>query len=308
MTQRFRARKISSLVAAAALLLVSLGAATACSSSGKSPSSTTQAGAQSTGGTSPLYDADLAAQVPEDLRNKTLDIGTYNNYPPENYVENGKLVGFDVEIANAVADTLGLKFNLVPGAFSILIPGIQDGRFAATFSSVNPTDERLKTIDVVVFHNSLTGFVTKISNNMTIATADDVCGITVGVAAGTNEETTLQQLSADECVAKGKKAVGITTYPDTPTGVLAVTNGRVDAFSETVIGLMQVVTQSNGALTLQPYEYNPKPAGAAFPKNSPLVQPVADAINKLIENGTYGQIMKKWDVEQAMVEQSEVRR
>jgi polar amino acid transport system substrate-binding protein len=70
-------------------------------------------------------------------------------YPPDEFMVNGKIVGFDADLAVALGKTLGVKVTLQDATFDTIIPGIEDGKFDVGNSSFTDTKAREKVVDFV---------------------------------------------------------------------------------------------------------------------------------------------------------------
>lgn len=81
----------------------------------------------------------------------TITFGTSADYPPFQYYEDGKIIGFDVEVAEAIAHHLGKKIVIKDMQFSALLPSLQNGDVDAVISTLTITPERQKSFD---FSNS----------------------------------------------------------------------------------------------------------------------------------------------------------
>jgi polar amino acid transport system substrate-binding protein len=91
-----------------------------------------------------------------------------------------------------------------------------------------------------------------------------------------------------------------------PDATLALTSGRADASMSDYGPLAYVAALSGGELEVLQENYDPSTWGFAFPKGSALAPAVAEAMNKLITDGTYGEILSKWGVESGAITESEV--
>src|SRR2546428_11288656 len=137
----------------------------------------------------------------------------------------------------------------------------------------------------------------------TINTLDALCGHTVAVEKGTTQldDATAQ---SKKCTDAGKAAVSVSAFPDQNGANLALQSGRAEVgMADSPVAAYQVKL-SNGKFKLsgQPYGVAPygiaipRPAGSA-PGTGPMTKPILDALNKLISDGVYLQILTKWGVQ-----------
>lgn len=308
------------LVAIAAGLAVVAVTAAACGSSGGGTSSwigakasgapsggasTASAGGVTVAGHTVTKDAALAASVPAAIRSKgaLIDI-TYNNVPPDAAIVAGKLVGWEVELGQAVATVLGLKWQpTASGAFDSFIPGLQNGRYNVSFTSLIQTPERLKQIDVVTFFNVGTGFAVKKGSSISIKTPTDVCGHSVAVISGS---AFIDQLKGITCAAAGKPKIDVQSFPSDSASELAVSSGRAEIYATSSNQLAFLIKQTKGQFEQQPLDYMPVAEGAGVTKGIGLSKPIADAMDSLIKSGTYAAIMKKWSITDGLVDHATV--
>jgi polar amino acid transport system substrate-binding protein len=295
----------------AGLAVIAAGTLAACSSSsGTAPANTSAAapaasGAASSGATAAgsvtiaghtiSPDPALIAELPAAIKAKGVltDI-TYNNAPPDESIVDGKLVGWEVDLGQAVAVELGLKWEpTTSGAFDSFIPGLQNGRYNVSFTSFIQTPDRLKQIDIVTYYNVGTGFAIKQGNSLTIKAPTDLCGHSVAVIEGS---AFIQQLQGIKCEAAGKPKVNVQSFPSDSAAELAVSSGRSEVYSSSMDQLSWLIKQAEHQFVLQPLDYMPVPEGAGVTKGIGLSQPIAHAMDKLIQSGAYQAIMKKWSI------------
>ena len=105
----------------------------------------------STAAVSPAKVDDIAATVPEDVRSSgKLVVGVNIPYPPNEFKDpEGEIVGFDVDLMNAVAAVLGLTVDYRESDFAKIIPSIDGGTYNVGMSSFTDTKEREKQVDFV---------------------------------------------------------------------------------------------------------------------------------------------------------------
>jgi polar amino acid transport system substrate-binding protein len=250
-------------------------------------------------------DPTLAATVPAAVRNiGALKDITYNNAPPDESVVDGKLVGWEVDLGQAVATVLGLKWEATAsGAFDSFIPGLQNGRYNVSFTSFIQTPERLKQIDIVTYFNVGTGFAVKNGSGISIKSATDLCGHSVAVLGGS---AFIQQLQGIKCAGAGKKAIDVQSFPSDSASELAVSSSRAEIYSSSSNQLAWLIKQTKAQFELQPLDYMPVPEGAGLTKGLGLSKPIADAMDVLIKSGAYAAIMKKWSITDGLVDHATV--
>ena len=155
-----------------------------------------------------------AAQAQE-----TLKIGTEGAYPPFNgLTSDGKLEGFDIDIANALCEEMKVTCEFVTQDWDGIIPALQAGKFDALVASMSITDERKQQVDFSnpYYTNSLTFVAPKESDFSAAATA----GKAIGVQQGT---------IAAEFVEKTYPDAELKAYPTQEEACADLANGRVNA-------------------------------------------------------------------------------
>ena len=153
-----------------------------------------------------------------------LVVGTSADYPPyEFHMEiDGvdTIVGFDIAIAQAFADELGVELKLVDMAFESLLISLQKGDFDLVMAGLTPDEERAKTVDFtdVFFHNKQIVII-RAEDADKYVTTEDMAGTTLGVQAGTVQETIAADLTDENKVVKLKK------FPEL---IMELKTGKVD--------------------------------------------------------------------------------
>jgi polar amino acid transport system substrate-binding protein len=91
--------------------------------------------------------------------------------------------------------------------------------------------------------------------------------------------------------------VDVRVYPDQNSANLAIASGRQQVGMADSPVAAYIVKKSNGQFKLTGKSYNTAPYGIAIPKHSGLAKPILAAVKKLIANGTYMKILKKWGIQ-----------
>ncbi|TKV61967.1 ABC transporter substrate-binding protein [Nakamurella flava] len=236
--------------------------------------------------------------VPQDIRDRgTLVVATGEGYPPfEFYDEAGTtLQGVDPEMVAAIAGTLGLRPELQVLKFDGIIPGLQGGRFDMAAAAMGVTAERNQVVDFVTYFEGGASLLTR-GGNPEGLTLDNLCGRTIGAQKGTiYVDNVLPKLTA-ACEANGQPAITVDVYPDAAQTNLAVSSGRAVGVVSDYGPLAYVAQQSNGQFSVLDANYDPAPYGFAVPKGSELAPAIEAAVEALIADGTYQQVLQKWNV------------
>ena len=247
--------------------------------------------------------AAIAATVPASIKSAgSITVAMDATYPPNEFIapDGTTIVGMDADLANAITQTLGLKAKLVNATFDTIIPGIVAGKYGMGASSFTDTKARQKVVDFVDYFNAGEGFYTKTGNTTTFSGLASLCGHSVAVESGTTELTDATTQSA-KCVATGKPKVTVLTFSTQSEANLAVSSGRADVgFADSPVAAYIVAT-SNGVFQNSGTSVNNAPYGLALPKGNGMAAPVAAAVNALIANGVYNQILTKWGVQSGAI-------
>jgi polar amino acid transport system substrate-binding protein len=284
-------RRTAMMMSAAALV-----AAAGCGGGSDDPTVTTSTPAA---GKFASQDATIAAAVPAALRTKrTLIAGTDGAYAPNEFIDtDGRtIIGMDVDLITAVAEVMGLKVQMQKTSFDAIIPGLKGGRYDLGVSSFTDNKDREKIVDFVTYYKSGTAFFVNTAGGPDIKTLGDLCGHIVGLQKGTTQEADAKKQSTT-CTMAGKPKVDVRSFPDQNAANLALKSKRVEvSMADSPIAAYQV-KQSHGVFKLSGDLYGTAPYGFAIPKDNGLAQPMLDALKKLMADGVYLNILKKWGLE-----------
>ena len=252
-----------------------------------------------TAGVAPSVDDALAAKVPDAIKydGKVL-IGTDASYAPNEFLDtDGKtVIGWDVDLFNAVAAKLGLKTEWQSATFDAIIPGVQSGKYEMGISSFTINDERKQQVNMVSYFSAGTQWGTK-KGNPTGIQPDNACGKKVAVQTNTVQDTEDLPKRDEACTAAGNPAITVDRYQRQDQATAAVVSGKDDAMLADSPVLAYAVKQTNGQLELLGDIYDAAPYGYVIEKDqTEFAQAVADAVKALITDGTYKTILDKWGV------------
>ncbi|MDD2546634.1 MAG: ABC transporter substrate-binding protein [Burkholderiaceae bacterium] len=258
-------------------------------------------------------DAAALAALPKNfkfVKDGVLTVAIHPAAPPiSTYATDARtVVGFDPDLAQLVADALGLKLELQPIAWADWPLGLASGKYDAVISNVGVTEQRKEKFDFSTYRLGLHGFYVKAHSKITaIKEPRDVAGLRVITGSGTNQERILLEWDRQN-VAAGLKPVEVQYYDDESARSLALASGRADAnFNPNA---PQAYHAAKDGLTRQVGTVNagwPHKSDVAITtrKGSGLADALTLAINGLIKNGKYTQTLARWKLSEEALPRSE---
>ncbi|GGY75510.1 ABC transporter substrate-binding protein [Streptomyces olivaceoviridis] len=294
-------------ITSAALLL------TACGSGSGGPGGTDASGVAAKSDEVPTTDVvsavrknDAAAKLlPTGTTGLTVAVSVGGTPPGTTYLADGTtLTGQDVDFTQAVARVLGIKLRIEQASFEAILPALDSGKYDFGASNFGVTDERRKTIDFVTYVNDGQGFATRKDSKLPkITDLKQLCGLNVATGAGTTFEATLEA-GKHVCSDAGKKAYRVQTYAESSAIWSSLQQGRSDVVMSTINGLRYAVAHQQGLKFLN--EYHRLDVGFAFKKGTELAPAFQAAVNRLLSDGTYDRILRKWGTTGSAIEESRV--
>ncbi len=283
--------------------VVAVAASLALSGCSKSPESTSGNSAGPTHSTptvGPQKGVDIAATVPENIRKSgKLVVGVTIPYTPNEFKDSdGKIVGFDVDLINAVAGVLGLTPDYRESDFAKIIPSIEGGTFDVGMSSFTDTKEREQQVDFVTYFSAGSQWAQKAGAGID---PNNACGKKVSAMAASTQVTDELPAKSKACVAAGKPEIQILTFDGQDAVTNAVVLGQADAMSADSPVTAWAIKQSKGKLESAGPVFDSAPYGWPVKKGSPLAQSLQKALEHLIASGDYKTIVSNWGLEEGAI-------
>jgi polar amino acid transport system substrate-binding protein len=297
-------RALSIIIAS---LSVSAIVLTACSSNTET-STPPAGGGGSSGGSSSAAVAKvdaIAALVPDKIKSSgKLIVGVNVPYAPNEFKDSsGKIVGFDVDLMDAVATVLGLTPQYTEAAFDKIIPAIQAGTYNVGMSSFTDNKEREKTVDFVTYFSA--GIQWAAPAGKTVD-PNNACGLKVAVQSTTTEDTDEIPAKSKACTSAGKPAINKLKFDRQDDATNALVLGKVDAMSADSPVTAYAVKQSGGKIQLAGQIFDSAPYGWPVAKGTPLGQALQKAAQSLMDSGAYTAITTKWGVEAGDIKTAQI--
>jgi polar amino acid transport system substrate-binding protein len=217
------------------------------------------------------------------LEEGILTVGTDLPYPPFEYREGGELTGFDVEIMDEIASRIGLETQYVDSPFDTIFTDLANGQFDVVISGATITPEREQEVNFSEpYFNSLQALVA--ADDSGIASFEDLGeGDAVSVQTGTTGE-----IWAEENLQPN--GVEIRAFPEYPPVYNALEAGQVDAVVYDESSAIPETFNRPGLEVVDTVDTGEAYGIAVDPNNEDLLDAVNEALQGMIEDGTYDQI------------------
>jgi polar amino acid transport system substrate-binding protein len=298
-----RGRAAVAAVAGLTLVLAGCGGDSGDTGTG---GSTGAGGAADTSEPLPTVPADeaLAARVPPAVaEDGVITVGSDSTYAPSEFLaEDGQtIIGFDVDLFELVAQKLGLDAQFETAPFDSIIAGVGSGRYEVGVSSFTINPERLQQATMVSYFNAGTQWATRAGNPDGVD-PENACGLSIAVQRGTVQVDDITARS-QACETAGQEPITIDQYEAQSDATAAVVSGRDAAVLADSPVMAYAVAQTNGQLELLGDIYDSAPYGYVIPQDqADFAQAVRDAVQALIDDGTYTQVLERWGVQDGAID------
>ena len=212
-----------------------------------------------------------------------LVMGTSADYPPYEWhlIKDGKdeIIGFDIDIAQAIADELGVELEVKDMAFDGLIPALSTGKIDMIIAGMNATEERKQSVDFTDVYYTQTDIVVIRKEDADKFTSED----SLKTAALATQKATVQETYLLETFPDAE----IQSVPKWNTAIMSLTTGKVDAVMMVDTVAKQFIAQ-NDDLMVANFDINstPNAAAIAVAKNGgDFLETVNNIVNEMKESG-----------------------
>ena len=278
-------KKITALLLGTAMML----SLAACGSSASVGESTASSETSSSEAASSEASAETAGELTTVTPGK-LTMSTNAAFPPyEMTDDNGNYVGIDIEVAEAIADKLGLELQVDDMDFDAALLAVQNGKSDMVMAGVTVTDERKAVMD---FSDSYaTGIqVVIVPEDSDIASIEDMTGKMIGVQRGTTGDLYCSASVEDG----GFGEENVTPYDNGLTAVQALMNGQVDCVVIDNAPAQEFVDANPGLKILDTEYANEDYAIGVAKGNTALLDAINGALEELQADGTVQSIVDKY--------------
>lgn len=250
-------------------------------------------------------DPALATLVPESVRaDGKLTIAVDASYPPNEYTDSsGRITGWGVELATAVAELMDLEPAFQNVTFDRLITDVRETRYELGLGSITITASRAQLVDLVSYYQAGTAWAVA-QGNPTGMTQNNACGRNVAALRGSVQADDLAARST-LCTRASRSAIVIEPFEQQTDVTKALLDGTVDAMAADSPVVADAVAKGTGKLQMLGTTYAVAPYGIAVQKGAGnLAVAVRRAVQKLMDDGTYTEILRTAGVQAGAIQTS----
>jgi polar amino acid transport system substrate-binding protein len=244
-------------------------------------------------------DPTLHAELPETVRTRGfVRLVTDASYAPMEYfaADGRTIIGFEPDLAAALGQVLGIRVEMVVGVFNTALDEVSAGTYDGVLSSMTDTEDRRDKADFVNYFSTGTSILVQRGNPKRIVDLDDLCGHAVAAEKGTFQERMLQR-TAKAC---GSAPLRIVSLPTNADALVELRLGRVVAALQDYPPASYLTTDERTSAFFElasDEQYEPGLFGIAVDRrNGALRDCLRDALQRLIDSGTYRDLLARWEL------------
>ncbi|KQZ11805.1 transporter substrate-binding domain-containing protein [Microbacterium sp. MEC084] len=227
--------------------------------------------------------SDAPADGPAALSDGTLVVATEGTYPPFSYHEggSGELTGYDVEVARAVAEKLGVEVQFEETQWDAIFAGLDAGRFETIANQVTINDERKEKYVFSTPYTVSPGVIVVPEDNTDIASFEDLEG-----------KTTAQSLSSNWGALAEESGATVEAVEGWAQAIALLEQGRIDATINDELTFLDYVKQNPDA-PIKIAAETPEAGEMAFvftKDNADLAEAIDGALAELAEEGVLAEL------------------
>lgn len=264
------------------IALVGLMAASLAACGKASETQTSNAASESASDSKAESKSDGTAQI-KTVEAGKLTLATNAEFPPYEYHDGDKIVGIDMDIADAIAKKLGLEVQIEDIAFDSVILEVTSGKADIGLAGISATDERKQSVDFSDTYTTSKQLII-VKDDSAITGSKDLEGKTVGVQTGTT----------GDILASDIKDVKPERYDKGMDAVQALSQGKVDAVIIDSEVAKKFVEETSGLKVLDEAFADENYAIAIKKGNKELLDSVNKALSELKSDGTIDSIIAKY--------------
>jgi polar amino acid transport system substrate-binding protein len=234
-------------------------------------------------------------------------IGSPRTIPPEVFMRGAEIVGIAVDLSRAMEPILGVKFDWQDMQWPGIIPGLQGGSIDVSWGILSYLPERTKLLNIIPFQKDLIGMLVQPDASGITGSNDSLCGRKIAGLQGTSYVALTDEASS-ECVKEKKDPIKHQVYSNNGTALVAFQSKNVEGFITSYYSALDYNKGSGGRYKVVALkELNAAPVSIATAKSeNGLADAIEGALQILVKDGTYQNIMNKYGMSEAVMSASDM--
>jgi ABC-type amino acid transport substrate-binding protein len=224
---------------------------------------------------------------PKGVMGGKITVASNMAYPPFESSPKGEPKGFDIDLMNEIAKRSGFEVEYENVQFDSILRGLDADLFDAAISAMTITKEREQQIDFSdPYFNADQALL--VASDSDVHSIDGMADATVGVQEGSTG-----QIKAEE-LRNGEQIREIKSYRTIGEAFTALEEGEVQGVIYDLSAAHKKIEERDGEIKFVESISTGEQYGIAFPTDSPLVDPVNQALREIKDDGTYEKLYEKW--------------
>lgn len=229
-------------------------------------------------------------------RTGKVTVGTEAAFPPFEFIEDGKIVGYGKDILTYIIDDMGVELNQLDLPWQGILPGLLARKFDFVATSVSVTEERVKKYAYTVPIAEGTSWLMKRAGDDRIGTVEDAAGLVVGTQLASAGEVAARAF--EENVLQPKRGEGygeLKLYTAFPETYIALANGELDGVIQSVPNLAVLIKNQPGMFELVgPVKDQHYMGWVTRPEDKDLRDYLSSQILEMRDSGYLYELQDKW--------------
>ncbi|NQW71346.1 MAG: transporter substrate-binding domain-containing protein [Actinobacteria bacterium] len=229
-----------------------------------------------------------------------LTVAIFNQSPPSAYLSpDGRLIGWEVDLAKEIARRLGIEVKFEEVAFPSVLDGVEGGAADIGIASMFDTPVRQQRVDFIDYYTGGTNWITSRDSAFD---AEVPCGSRVGAVSGSAQLNDFLPRISQACIADGQAPLEVIGFESPADATAEIIGGRLDAAvadgpvaSFAVGASFGRLASVGNAVEIQPYGI------AVGQENETLQTAILSVLNSMVADGSYLDLLGRWGVEDGYV-------
>lgn len=217
------------------------------------------------------------------LSKEVLYVGTNAEFAPFEYMENGEIIGFDIDLINKIGEKIGKEIKIKNIAFDGLLPALQTNKIDLIIAGMTVTKEREKFVNFSNDYFVANQVIIVPENEGTIINMDSLKNKKVGVVLGYTGDLIISKI----------QGVNKVQYNSAPSSIMALKGGNIDAMILDSAPAQSYVAKNKGLKIIEIDSEVEKYAIAAEKNNENLIKKVNKALEEIKAEGIYDELIIK---------------